>query len=134
MLAFDHASTAGALAWSTLLFINELDSLPDPDIPGMFKSSWSFRPYGGGGGTSTSELTALPNPASDRIAYTYPVGLEAGSLEIHDAQGRLVQRITLNGRAGMVESSVLTLEAGCYSARVLLDGIPMAAVKFNVVR
>jgi hypothetical protein len=132
-MAMSHAPSGGALAWATLYQLAEIDSLPTPELPVMFK----IRPRGR---NSMDELvaipviTAMPNPATDRIAFTYGEGLEEGVLEIHDAQGRLMRRIALNGRKGLVESNVRGWADGLYVVRMMLDGYNLGSTKFNVVR
>ncbi len=73
-------------------------------------------------------------PASDRVAFAYPEGMEQGALEIHDAQGRLVRSMPLNGRRGMVQSIVADLLPGLYAVQLTLDGIPIATTKLTVMR
>lgn len=76
----------------------------------------------------------MPNPASDRVAYTYPERTESGTLETHDGQGRLVRGIAPNGHKGQVETTVQGLPAGLYSVRLLLDGFNLGSAKFTVMR
>lgn len=133
-LAYNHAASAGALSWAVLLHIGELDSLPTPEIPAELKSLWMRRRHKVDAASTASALAVLPNPATDRIAFTYPAGMESGVLEMHDAQGRLVESIQLNGRKGLVESSVSGLSEGLYTVRLLLDGFNVANAKFNVMR
>lgn len=132
-MAMSHAPSGGALAWATLYQLAEIDSLPTPELPVMFKS----RPRGRNSMdelTAIPVITAMPNPATDRIAFTYGEGLEEGVLEIHDAQGRLMRTIALNGRKGLVESNVRGWADGLYVVRLMLDGYNLGSTKFNVVR
>ncbi len=132
--ALHHAPSAGAHAWAVLYFTGVLDSLPIPDVPADLKSRVLWKPAKRGGVVEIPALGVLPNPASDRIAFTYDEGLEQGVLEIHDAQGRLIRTLPLNGRKGMVESDVRVLPAGLYAVRLVLNDLPLAHAKFTVVR
>ena len=134
-MAFNESPGSGALAWSALLVLQHLDSVPMPQLPGMLKSLWMPRP------TRSTDLeqpliSVLPNPASDRIGYVLPMhkGMEQGVLEVFDAQGRQVQIIALNGRRGLIESSVVGWRPGLYMVRLLLDGNTLGSAKFTVVR
>lgn len=129
----NHAPSGGALAWATLYQLAELDSLPTPELPVLFKSLPRGRNVRGEL-TAVPVITAMPNPATDRIAFTYGDGLEEGVLEIHDAQGRMVRTIALNGREGLVESNVRGWADGLYVVRLMLDGHNLGSTKFNVVR
>lgn len=132
-MAMDHTPAGGGLAWATLYHLAELDSLPTPELPVMFKSS----PGGRRASHELSEasvLTVLPNPATDRIAFAYGAGLENGMLEIFDAQGRLMRSIPLNGQKGLMESTVLGWSPGLYVVRLMVDGHNLGSTKFNVVR
>jgi hypothetical protein len=132
-MAMDHAPSGGALAWATLYQLDELDSLPTPELPLMFKSlpRWQNTEEELSG---TPIIAVLPNPATDRIAFTYGEGLEEGPLEVFDAQGRSVLTIALSGQKGLKESSVLGWSPGLYVVRLMLDGHNLGSTKFNVVR
>jgi len=134
-MAFDHSPGSGAMAWASLLAMHELDSVPMPQLPGMMKSLIPQRPQRSVV-NETPVIGVLPNPASDRIAYTIPVhdGLEQGMLEAFDAQGHLINAIPLNGRRGLIESSVAGWRAGLYMVRLVVDGRSMGSAKFTVVR
>ncbi|MCC6938866.1 MAG: T9SS type A sorting domain-containing protein [Flavobacteriales bacterium] len=132
-LAYNHQPACGALAWATLLALNETDSVPNLELPEGFKSLWHPKTYGGG--SATERLTALgvlPNPANDRIAFTYPDGMERGVLEVHDAMGRLVYAMGLSGHKGMMEWNVRELPNGLYTVRLVLEGSSVANSKFTV--
>jgi len=133
-LAYDHEHAVGALAWASLLQAGALDSLPTPEVPAPFKNLWARKVPRASHADEGSVLGVWPNPASDRVAFTYPEGLEKGTLEVFDAQGRLVRSVQLNGRKGIVESSVSDLRTGLYAVRLALDGIPIATTKLTVMR
>ena len=78
-------------------------------------------------------IGVLPNPATDNVVFTYPAGTEAGVLEIHDTQGRLVNTVALLGRKGLVDGNVSKLEAGMYTVRLMLDGHRIGMAKFTVL-
>lgn len=134
-MAFNESPGSGALAWAALLALQHLDSVPMPQLPGMLKSMWMPRPSRPGG-SEQPLISVLPNPAIDRIGYVVPLheGMEQGVLEVFDAQGLKVQVIALNGRRGLVESSVAGWRPGLYMVRFLLDGNAIGSAKFTVVR
>jgi len=134
-MAFNESPGSGALAWSALLVLQHLDSVPMPQLPGMLKSLWMPRPTRSAG-LEQPLISVLPNPASDRIGYVVPMheSMEQGVLEVFDAQGRQVQIIALNGRRGLIESSVVGWRPGLYMVRLLLDGNTLGSAKFTVVR
>ncbi|MBX2980006.1 MAG: hypothetical protein KF905_11980 [Flavobacteriales bacterium] len=132
-LALDQDSKASALAWASLLEAGVWDSIPSPEPPALFKNLW--QPRRTGNAPSLQEvLRVLPNPASDRIAFAYPEGMERGELQIFDGQGRLVQTLLLQGQRGLTESSVKHLVPGLYVARLSFDGLNLGAVRFTVAR
>jgi len=134
-MAFNESPGSGALAWAALLALHHLDSVPMPQLPGLMKGLMPQRPRR----NEVAEepvLHVLPNPASDRIAYVTPLhdGLEQAVLEIFDAQGRFVNAIPLNGRQGLIESSVQGWRPGLYMVRLVLDGRSLGSAKFTVLR
>jgi hypothetical protein len=134
-MAFNESPGSGALAWAALLAMQHLDSVPMPQLSGMMKAIMPQRLHR----DEVAEvpiLQVLPNPASDPIAYVTPLhdGLEQGVLEIYDGQGRFIQAIQLNGRRGLIESSVQGWKPGLYLVRLVLDGRSLGAAKFTVVQ
>ncbi|MBK8499373.1 MAG: hypothetical protein IPL52_11300 [Flavobacteriales bacterium] len=92
-MAYAHAPAGGALAWATALELGAIDSLPIPVIPAELKSTHHWRKRE----RSNMEqplIGVFPNPARDRVAFTVPLGMEAGSLELRDPLGRLVRAIS----------------------------------------
>ncbi|MEX1131591.1 MAG: T9SS type A sorting domain-containing protein [Flavobacteriales bacterium] len=134
-MAFEHSPGSGALAWATLLAMQELDSVPMPQLPGMMKSVVPQRPQRHLE-NETPVIGVLPNPASDRIAFTTPLHdvFEHGVLEIFDAQGHLVNTLPLNGRRGLIESTVAAWPPGLYIVRLMVAGKPIGSTKFTVAR
>lgn len=57
-------------------------------------------------------LNIAPNPASDQLRVMLNMEMGAGSLLIHDGQGREVMRTTMN--AATAELDVSTLQPGAY--------------------
>lgn len=133
-MAYDHDPSAGALSWAALLHLHELDSVPYPVVPASVKSLWMRKSYRERDDHSSSELGVLPNPASDRVAFTYPEGLEQGVIVVYNAQGQLVRTIALNGRKGLMENHVGGLMNGLYDASLILDGHRFLNAKFSVSR
>ncbi len=133
-MAYAHESSTGALSWAALLHLHELDSIPYPVVPASVKSLWMRKSHRQREDHSGSELGVLPNPASDRVAFTYPEGLEQGVIEVYNAQGQLVRTIALNGRKGLMESHVGGLMNGLYDASLILDGHRFLNAKFSVSR
>lgn len=109
------------------------DSIPSPSLPATFKSFRTYE-YANKVTDEIPVIGVMPNPATDQIAFTFPNGTEEGTLEVHDAQGRLVRTIALNGRKGLADDTVRKLEAGLYSVRLLLDGYNVGTTKFTVVK
>ena len=134
-MAFDHSAGSSALAWSALITMNELDSVPMPELSGMMKSLLPQR-FQQATAADTPVIGVTPNPALDRIAYTVPLhdGIEQGVLEVFDAQGRQVTTIGLNGRRGLIESTVLSWDPGLYLVRLVVDGHVIGSTKFTVLR
>jgi hypothetical protein len=134
-MAFDHSASSSALAWSTLLAIHELDSVPMPELPGKMKSLLPQRSQHASAHIAPV-IGVMPNPAFDRIAYSVPMhdGIEQGALEVFDAQGRQVAAIGLNGRRGLIESTVLGWDPGLYLVRLVVDGHVFGSSKFTVLR
>ena len=132
-LVFDPESRAATLAWTALYSANMLDSLPAPEEPPLLKSLFQ-RPPKRYHTVQEQLLHVMPNPAVDRVAFTYPAAVEDGLLEILDAQGRLVRQLPLNGRRALLETSVVDLRPGIYLARLQADGLILDAVRFTVVR
>jgi len=99
-LAYDLEPAVGALAWASLLQAGALDSLPTPELPAPFKNSWARKVRRAQSTEHANLLGVLPNPASDRIAFTYPEGIEQGRIEVFNAQGQLVQSIALTAGLG----------------------------------
>ena len=83
---------------------------------------------------STLELTlqAYPNPVATTAWFTLPVGIPAGTLELLDAQGRLVRHLPV--RDLIAEVDVRGLEPGMYLARLIFEGMQVAETKFTVQR
>lgn len=132
-LAHGHQAACGALAWATLLDLNETDSVPNLVLPAGFKSLWSPKDYEGKLGTEEQvELYVLPNPATDRIAFTYPLALARGVLEVHDSQGKQVFSTSLVGRTGLLEWNVRELPSGLYTVRLVAEAGAMHYAKFTV--
>jgi len=134
-MAFNESPGSGALAWAALLALQHLDSVPMPQLPGMLKTMMPQRPHRSKA-AEEPVLQVLPNPAIDRIAFVTPLhdGLEQAVLEVHDSQGRYVSVIPLNGRRGLIESSVQGWKPGLYIVRLVLDGRSLGSAKFTVVR
>jgi|GEM_PF-1426887 len=134
-LAFDHASNAGADAWSALIETGDLDSLPTPELPEAFKSLFVRNSrYGQAGVTVAPAVAAFPNPAQDRVQITYGKGMEHGTLQLFDAQGRLMIDFQLNGQLAFMEVPVKGFAEGLYLVRIVLDGFVLGDTKFTVVR
>jgi hypothetical protein len=111
-----------------------LDSIPIPDVPADLKRRLHWKPAKRKGTLETPALGVLPNPASDLIAFTYADGLEAGVLDIHDAQGHLLRALPLSGGKGLLESNVRGLPNGLYTVRLVLEGRALAHTQFTVAR
>jgi hypothetical protein len=134
-MAFNESPGSGALAWAALLALQYLDSVPMPQLPGMMKAMIPER-HRRNEVSEEPVLQVLPNPAIDRIAFVTPLhdGLEQAVLEVHDSQGHYVRAILLNGRRGLIESSVKGWRPGLYMVRLMLDGRSLGAAKFTVLR
>lgn len=131
-LAFGEQGERSAPAWGALRAIGALDSLPVPLFPGTPRMAWLP-------GQSRNDrvgigLGAYPDPASDRVNITYPLGTESGTLELFDAQGALLKRVSLNGTPAFKELDVRSLRPGLYLVRQLFEGMQVGEVKFTVVR
>lgn len=130
-LAFRDQLHGSMYAWAVLLELDETDSLPPTLLPEEYRYLPAPDRYGPGNGAAL--LDAHPNPASDRVMIAYPPGVESGVLEFFDAQGRTLQVERLMGRKAFIEVDTRAWNDGLYVARLLLDGISMGEVKFNVV-
>ncbi len=134
-LAYDHASNAGADAWSALIETGDLDSLPTPELPEDFKSLFMrHSKYGPNGVADAPVVAAFPNPTKDRVQITYGPGLEHGTLQLFDAQGRMMNGIPLNGQLAFMEVPLIGYSEGLYLVRIVLDGFVLGETKFAVVK
>jgi len=123
----------GAISWATMLALGELASLPSPTLPAVQKSRQADRNERASSGFHPT-IAAYPNPAADRVQITYAEGMEQGSLEVFDAQGRLMTTIGLNGQKAFKEVVVQNFPAGLYLVRLSRDGYLLGETKFNVTR
>ena len=133
-MAMDHAPAGGGLAWATLYHLAELDSLPTPEIPVMFKSLPGARNRRELSASEAPLIGVFPNPATDRVAFTVPPGMEEGRLEVFDAQGRLIRTVPLAARTGLVEEDVRDLKSGLYAVSLVLGQHRLGTTKFTIVR
>jgi len=123
----------GALSWATMLALGELDSLPSPTLPAVQKSRQTVRNERASSGFHPT-IAAYPNPAADRVQISYLEGMEQGSLEVFDAQGRLMTTLNLNGQKAFKEVVVQNYPSGLYLVRLSRDGYLLGETKFNVTR
>lgn len=134
-LAFEHAPYVGAWAWSALVEIGALDSLPSPEVIEAFKSMPLLAVRAGKfGPVSAPSMAAYPNPAHDLVQITYERGMEHGNLQLFDVQGRLMMDIPLNGQLAFWEVPIRGFAEGLYLARITLDGFVLGETKFSVVK
>jgi PKD repeat protein len=68
-----------------------------------------------------SDFTISPNPASNFIHVQFPQLYKSGTLEIINAQGELLNRMSVNGSENM-EMPIEHLPAGVYFIRLNLNG------------
>jgi len=132
-LAMDQAPSGGGLAWATLLHLGELDSIPHPEIPGMFKSLPMHFERGSAERGVQPLIGVLPNPARDRVAFTVPPGMQEGHLELYDPQGRLLRTISLSAGTGLVEADVQDLAPGLYTISLVLAQHRLDTAKLTIV-
>ncbi len=115
-----HAQEGGAgaaMAAGILMSISVEPPLPPVYFPNFTKNvsaSEQPREYDA---LATLDLTSFPNPASVETFVTYPRDLDGGELIVHDAQGRLVHRITLDHQ-GILPLDVSHYAAGLYNLSV----------------
>ncbi|MFZ1693807.1 MAG: NosD domain-containing protein [Flavobacteriales bacterium] len=134
-LAYEQAPYVGAWAWSALVEVGVMDSLPSLELPETFKSLMSRATrYGQHGKTGAPLVTAVPNPARERVQITYQRGMENGILQFFDSQGRLMEHIELNGQLAFFELPLRGYAEGLYMARITLDGFVLGETKFTVVK
>lgn len=57
-----------------------------------------------------------------------------GTLQLFDAQGRMLKDQPLNGQLAFYELSLSGYAEGLYLARITLDGFVLGETKFTVVR
>ncbi|MBK9700837.1 MAG: T9SS type A sorting domain-containing protein [Flavobacteriales bacterium] len=131
-LAFGEENSGAAQAWTRLLQLGATDSLPQGWVPEPYRSA--FYPPVKHTGNMAPLLGAYPNPAQDRVMISYPEGAERGTLEVFDAQGRLMRTIALQGRKAFVEVDLSGWSEGLYLARLLFEGHRVGETKFNVVQ
>ena len=131
-LAFDDTRLTNGPAWATLIALGETDSLPPMVLPQEFRSMHlePERMVDAG----VSELAAYPNPASDRVMLTLPRGVENGTLQVLDVESRILYEARISGVQPFAEVDVRKWATGLYIGRMLLEGMQVAEVKFNVVR
>lgn len=65
---------------------------------------------------------------------TYPEWASYGSVEVFDAQGRLIRSIALQGRPAFVELELAGWSKGLYLARLLVEGQQAGETKFQVIQ
>jgi len=68
-----------------------------------------------------SDFTISPNPASNFIQVQFANSFKSGSIEIINAQGELLNRMTVNGSESL-ELPIENLPAGVYFIRLNMDG------------
>ena len=132
-LAYSDDVYGSAEAWAIASMIGELDSLPPGLLPEGYRSAFFFEPHASMS-SETPLIGVVPNPAKDRVVFTYPDGVESATVLIQDAQGRIVLEVPLNGRRGMSEVGILGLDEGLYLATIVLDGMELGTTRFTIVR
>ncbi|MBL7952418.1 MAG: T9SS type A sorting domain-containing protein [Flavobacteriales bacterium] len=89
------------------------------------------------GGTVMDQgsLTIFPNPTSELLTVDVllPVGVHAGRLLVHDAVGKLVANLSVQG-SGQLEVSVTGRASGIYTCVLIADGERRQAEQFVVER
>jgi hypothetical protein len=86
----------------------------------------------GPGPLRARELVAMPNPAAERVRFTWTgASSPCDGLVILDAAGRLVMLMPVSfSKDGWAELDVSRLEGGCYHARLEHRGVPVAWARF----
>ena len=124
--------TGRGLAWGICYALGATDTLPNGILTFPYRSmrELSFTTKGERGIT----LGAYPDPAQDRLMITYPVDA-VGTLEVIDARGLLVHRVTTFGHPSYMELDVRAWAPGLYMARMVSTlGSVVGEVKCAVVR
>ncbi|MBK8227182.1 MAG: T9SS type A sorting domain-containing protein [Flavobacteriales bacterium] len=60
--------------------------------------------------------------------------MEHGTLQLFDAQGRLMMDIPLKGQLAFWEVPLQRFSEGLYFARITLDGFVLGETKFTVIK
>lgn len=132
-LAFEHANGAGAISWGALLALQELDSLPSPELPPVLKSNRLWRAQQGLEPEPIT-ISAFPNPANDLVRISFEGAVATGELEVFDGQGRQVTQVVLANGKGFVELRLEAYSNGMYLARITRNGVLLGETKFTVAR
>lgn len=132
--AFAGERGIGAVSWAALLALDKLDSLPTPTLPGILKSLSGPDQRSLRNSTKAPVVAAYPNPAQDLVRITFDAGMADGQLEVFDAQGRLMETVSLNGQRAFAELDLVQYGAGLYLARLSRDGVVLGDTKFTVTR
>ncbi len=124
LLAHAESGKQGAAMAAGILFATT-GTAPIPPVgwPNFTKSGTPAQPRRNTTWCMGNELAAYPNPTSDQAYVVYPVVLEGGLLNVHDALGQLVWSTPMRGN-GLVELQVASWAPGLY--HVSLAGTPLS--------
>ena len=122
---------ASAKAWGVQLALDDRNDLPEVIFPEALRSSSFPVPAFD---FALPALGVFPNPATDRVTFTFEHPLEDGRLLIYDPQGGLSLSLPVPGSVLALEVDLKDLAPGLYLAGLETDGTRIAAIAFTVVR
>jgi hypothetical protein len=78
-------------------------------------------------------VRVLPNPAKDYVSFETQVWIDAGSIEIYAADGKLMYKNSIND-AYSLTIPTHEWQNGLYVFRIISDNAPIAQGKFNILK